>query len=176
MQTIRTNCFETNSSSTHSITIQSKSNVMKDDMDVVIAGVLHPQNLRHSSAYRGVAYGDGHTLQARTRDQKAALLVCHIASIDPYYFNPKSGAVTLMKLACDLLVKYCGYVDVITKVDRNPFNAYSEDTTYIDEIMGDREGVDVEGDIADITARVEKHILDVVLNNDMIVFDEETPY
>jgi hypothetical protein len=120
-------------------------------------------------------YGDGHSLQARTRDQKAALLVCHVSSIDSYYFKPKSGQATLIKLVRDLLVKYCGYVDVITKLDRNPFNSYSEDTTYIDEILGDREGVDMEGDILNITSRIEKHILNVVLNNDMVVFDEETP-
>jgi hypothetical protein len=33
----------------------------------------------------------------------------------------------------------------------------------------------MEGDILNITSRIEKHILNVVLNNDMVVFDEETP-
>ena len=62
MKTIRNNVFETNSSSTHSITILQQTFNLVDENNI-----LHPENLKYD--YNGV-------IIANTKNKKAALF-CH---------------------------------------------------------------------------------------------------
>ena len=93
MRTIRTNCFETNSSSTHSITIET---VAKPDICDVPSlsenGVLYPARLRDENVRKAFQttpddfkYGSRWwKFSASTKDTKTALLVHYIHSILTY--------------------------------------------------------------------------------------------
>ena len=164
MKTIRANCFETNSSSTHSITIESKSKALKhDDNLLVIDGVLRPDNLASSTAYREINDGDGHILYATTEDQKAALLICHILSLRNYGDENE----TLLNLAAKHLVKICGYKSVkIEEVRYRTFYNHDDGgSTYLDDIKS----------ADDLEQAVIDHIMNVVINDDAIVTDSSIP-
>lgn len=164
MKTIRTNCFETNSSSTHSITIESKTSVMNED-GLVINGELIPDKLCFTSAYHETKYGDGHTLHAITRDQKAALLICHIISI--YEDDESATKSKMLEAAVEQLIASCGYSSVKTvDVKYRPFYGYVENgSSYLSDIASS----------GNIEEGIANHVHDVILNDDVIVIDTENP-
>ena len=176
MKTIRTNCFETNSSSTHSITIESKSRYLKEDKTLLEDGVLIPENLRYTSAFRESS-GDGHTLHATTRDQKAALLICHISSLDGAGRCDKKVAKQVLVIAKELLIELCGYEDVsVENLGYTLFSCYDEqNSTYLDVILGEAD-YSKTIDTDDVRKGIRKHILSVVLNDDAIIIDSEDSY
>lgn len=183
MKTIRTNCFETNSSSTHSITITSKSKALRAESPLVENAVLIPVNLKETSAFRESGCdGDGYTLHAFTTDEKAALLICHIESLSCTGRTSNQVCRRLLKETVDALIRLVGYADVKTSgLNYSIFSAYSEDSTYIDDLLGYNHYVD-DNEIDDneayenFVARVEDHIRNVVLNDDIMIIDCENPY
>lgn len=83
MKTIRHNCFETNSSSTHSITIiDTRLAPAKQTVQLCPLGTLMPKVLNQTTAYTkiGEYYDSSWKLTARTSYEKAALLIHHIWS------------------------------------------------------------------------------------------------
>lgn len=140
---------------------------MKDDKDLVVNGELIPDNLRYTSAYRETNYGDGHTLHAVTRDQKAALLICHILSTSDYGSATKANKAKMLEAAVAQLIIGCGYESVKTaNVSYSPFYCSEEEgSTYLDDIL---ESGNIEEGIAN-------HVRDVVLNEDKIIIDAENP-
>jgi hypothetical protein len=93
MRTIRTNCFETNSSSTHSITIDTNANrEIVDAPSLSENGVLYPARIHDANVKASfhVSGSGSHwanrkwTFTAWTKDTKTALLVHYIYSILEY--------------------------------------------------------------------------------------------
>lgn len=165
MKTIRSNCFETNSSSTHSITIVSKRDLVRKDVPLVVDGVLHPRLLIETSAYvsKDTYYGDSRTLTASTRDQKAALFVHHLKSLseDTYDWeeqNQKISFEVFFEQCITFLKGSIGYADINTSFDCN-FRHYTE--------YGDSYVLKL-GNLTD----VENHIREVILNDDAVIIDE----
>jgi hypothetical protein len=154
--------------------------MFKEDKDLVIDGILHPENLRYSSAYRSSGYGgDGHTLHAVTRDQKAALFICHISSLERNGKCSDSVMKRMLKIAETHLIERCGYSSVrLADLGYTPFSCYDEnDSTYIDDILGEADYVDsFDGAGVDITANIVDHIEKVILNDDAIIIDSEDSY
>ncbi len=166
MKTIRANCFETNSSSTHSVTIQSKSRIKRDDKQLVVDGVLHPENLRSTSAYRN-DNRDGHSLHAETKDQKAALFIHHLKSVEDYSEWDSVVVSGIFKYVIEQLIAQCGYTGINTKFNYNfPYSNEEEGGTYIDNIFDDE----------DPQGQVLAHIHGVILNDDMIIIDMDSAY
>jgi hypothetical protein len=162
MKTIRSNCFETNSSSTHSVTIVSSKN--DAFADLVIDGVLHAGNLGKTSAYRRSA-SDGYTLYASSSDQKAALLLHHLKSVKDYSYDCDVDIEALTVLAQDLLSAKLGYTGFAEF--NYSFHYSSEDgDTYMDDIINSK----------DPGKALERHIKNVVLNTDKTIIDSDDSY
>lgn len=172
MKTIRTNCFETNSSSTHSITILSKKNseTVSSTRPLEKDGVLYPANLRWTNAYRD-DNRDGYTLHASTVAEKTALLIHHIMSLRCYgeyekeHIDRALGAVIG---AVTNVYKIFRSVDMTDLKDFN-FNCSSEDeTTYLQLIM--EKGID------EVEKEIVLFIHSTVMDDDKIIIDCEDSY
>lgn len=76
MKTIRNGVFETNSSSTHSISIQKigARNLNKVPRSLLIDNILHPEYLSDYTEVV-VTYGEGYITTCRTKEEKASLLI-----------------------------------------------------------------------------------------------------
>lgn len=129
MKTIRHNTYETNSSSSHSITI------MRDiePVDAISGLILYPAKIREhveSKTDRGT-YGSSSSwvLTASTMEVKASLLVHQLASILDDSFN-EEWCMTLLQKAYDVIKEECGYVEICT------------DDFYPSYDLGDRYGTD----------------------------------
>jgi len=168
MKTIRTSCFETNSSSTHSITITSKS-AQTPGKPLEENGVLYPQNLRFVESYRSDGC-DGHSLHASTVAEKTALMIHHLKSVSEYADVTAKDAKDAVQYVIDSVTLTHG---LFTKVDvsdmkYSSFSAYSEDgDTYVDRLFEE----DLSKDERYLA--IDKFIRDVVLNPDKIIIDSE---
>jgi hypothetical protein len=178
MKTIRHNTFETNSSSTHSITIINKNDVVPDKTgyaQLVIDGVLHPGNLKNTFAYVSLQNSneEGWILTASSRDEKAALLLHHVKSYlsdewDRSYSSEEVSRVLEFIRSYMTTLSSQRYADVV--LDFSPdFGHYSEEDPYVHTIM-DNENID------DVFTLLINHINDVVNNDDMIVRAINEPY
>lgn len=109
MKTIRKGVFETNSSSTHSISIQTiGSPVCKDVRPLVIDNILYPEHLADYSVH--LDYGDGgYTLVCNTKDMKAALIAHWVES---YYTDHDISEETFYE-ALDIIASRIGYDGVV---------------------------------------------------------------
>ena len=178
MKTVRQHTFETNSSSTHSITIVNRTDVKSTNrnyLEVQKDGILIPANLKQSAAYVPIdtGYDSGFILTASTRDQKAALLLHHaksymVESWDRTFDDEESTKI--LQFIRDYLVQPQGiYLDV--DLDFSPdFDAYSETgKCYIIDILNNK-------NVDEIFSALAKHIDEVVLNDDMIVIASNEPY
>jgi hypothetical protein len=162
MKTIRSNCFETNSSSTHSVTIVSSKN--DAFAELVIDGVLHAGNLGKTSAYRSSA-SDGYTLYASSTDQKAALLLHHLKSVKDYAYDVDVDIEALTLLAQEMLKVKLGYTGF--EEFRYSFPYSSEDGgTYMDDIINSEDPAEA----------LDRHIKNVVLNPDTTIIDSDDSY
>lgn len=91
MKTIRTNCFETNSSSTHSVTIETAPGLsIVDAISLSENGVLYPARINDSEVQKAFKETSPDwksrwwKFNACTKDTKTALLVHYVHSILNY--------------------------------------------------------------------------------------------
>ena len=168
MKTIRENCYETNSSSTHSVSIVNKSKLdaKRDKKELVIDNVLYPNNLTSTNAYIETSMGDGHIIQCRTKYEKGAMMVLHLremtssGDVDELIFDQ---VVTKLKIALDLK-------DIDTSFECGAAY-YSEDDyepQYLDGLK--------QSDALFASGKIDTIITDIVLNEDAVIVDEESPY
>lgn len=128
MKTIRKHVFETNSSSTHSIIIETIGVEKESTKPLEIDNVLYPERL---SQYRvDIEYSEGgHTLICDTKDKKAAL-ICHWISC--LFWEKDSG---------DKIEQWYSYLSEKLQYDRISFLSYrdsqyyscDEDNCYLDD-------------------------------------------
>jgi|688.fasta_scaffold14164_18 hypothetical protein len=177
MKTIRHNTYETNSSSTHSITIISKSKDRKSKFrraEIFEDGILYPGNLNDSEAYTHIPTGEeGYVVKCYTPHQKAALTVHYLNACDEYVNYDSSGDITTeqynaFKLeAIRILSERLGLKEIRDWEDCNGFyySGENDECPIVDVLEdGDR-----------ITA-FNKFVTDVILNEDMLMIDEDIPY
>ena len=105
MKTIRNNVFETNSSSTHSITIiqQTLDNLVDEN------NILHPENLKYD--YNGV-------IIANTKNKKSALFCHYFADV----ISNKDNLSEIFKILSNDL----GYNEININFESS-FSSYTED-------------------------------------------------
>lgn len=177
MKTIRQNTFETNSSSTHSLTILSLKDLREGNKKtyepLVVDGVLIPGNLRDTFAFvdHGHSYESSWTLTAKTKDEKAALLFHHLLYYkDDAKYDDKWGEELydiFVSWVVDEVVRLCGYSDV--NMDFAPyFMPWSEDSaSYCVELFEDPETC---------KEKINDYIVNIVCNDDKVIVETETPY
>ena len=175
MKTIRTNCFETNSSSTHSFTIVSKKDIITDGRGILVQnGVLNPGELRNTSAFHKLEYGDGgFSLQAKTFEEKASLTLLHLSNVECDEDATKSLLIEYTK---DLIVNSNRGVTSVNYNNKDRyygFYCYDEDgrRTYIQQIEQQHES-----DTLAMKEIIKKHFVEVVLDDDKTMIEEDTPY
>ena len=153
MKTIRSNVFETNSSSTHSISIQKKSNVIFKN-PLVENGVLIPQNLR--SYFYNNTREDDHLIICDNKDKKAALF-CHYA-LEFFYDDTDKFSDFIIKLKSEL--NYSD-IDINFSSDFNPYCEYDNP-----EILNDPETF----------SKSFGEIVNLILDDDVIIIDKTEEY
>jgi len=177
MKTIRHNTYETNSSSTHSITIIDKAhdrNSKTRRAEIFADGILYPANLSRSEAYTHIPTGEeGYVLKCYTPHQKAALTVHYLNACDEWvkwdsddtidaedYARFKSEAIEILKEQLQL-------TDIVDWKECNGFYYNSENGSCpIIKILEDEDRI----------GAFNKYITDVVLNDNMLMIDEDIPY
>lgn len=122
MKTIRTNCFETNSSSTHSVTIETSTSLVLDinsDDALVDNDILYPELLNHADILKQMKVVNKNPrdrvwiTKAMTRNTKAAMLVHYLYSFFDDDWNDKGNDNKKMfEHALDIIKVYCGYADI----------------------------------------------------------------
>ena len=163
MKTIRKAVYETNSSSTHSITIENKGSGKYQKPLVDETGRLVPRNL---SSYTHCV-GEATFTTCGTKDQKAAIVVDWLTARLIDY--DKTEKETYEK-ALGILVEKCGYTG-IDRGDRDDYNFYpSTEYNNGDEAYSS----DLEGETPDFES-FEKFIENVVLNDNKEIIDTNTP-
>jgi hypothetical protein len=142
MKTVRSNCFETNSSSTHSITLESNTNAISADFpslaqdNILYPARINDENIRaafHTTNKGG--YGScSWTFTANTKSSKAALIVHYIYSI---LSSEEIDEEQLADVMCSL-ASYMGYDSIDlgpdTFYDVYSIRRYDGDATYSAEI------------------------------------------
>lgn len=136
MKTIRHNTYETNSSSSHSITIvrNTEPSLIGLANPALIDGnmVLYPARLRDHVSVSGLRYGSMHQLQAAVTDTKAALLVHQLTNFFGDNFH-EDWCASILPRAYDVIKDECGYTDICTD-DFYPNydlgNRYGDDSEY----------------------------------------------
>lgn len=177
MKTIRHNTYETNSSSTHSITIINKKDDRSSNIKyapIVENNVLYPKNLNKSEAYTEIPTGEGgYIIKCRTSYQKAALTIHYINGMYEYIKYDGSGDMTtdayveFKKTAFDILQTRLGLNSIEEADAACYYSVYPEN--------GDCPLVPII-ESEDPIAAFEKYVTDVVLNDVMIIVDEDIPY
>ena len=110
MKTIRNSVFETNSSSTHSITIGSKVEPTNPKIEpLVVDGILYPSRLIQREQSLDLGYDNLTTTVCSTKDEKAALLVNWLY-YTYYEYEDISYEECLNKIS--LIKEKCGYCDI----------------------------------------------------------------
>jgi hypothetical protein len=175
MKTIRHNTYETNSSSTHSITVINKgqySGHRPRTAPIIIDNVLLPYNLNESDAYSTIESGEGgYILKCCDSYQKAALTVHYLNSLDEYVDD--YGDITAEELKA-FKAEALSYLQCALSL--NGIEAAAECVSYyycsengncplVDVITADNP-----------IAAFKKYVTEIVLNDDMIMIDEEIPY
>ncbi len=160
MKTIRANCFETNSSSTHSVTISSKSKSSKRATNPLVTdNVLDPSNLNDYE----VGAGDNSFLNCDTVDKKAAIVVHWLTC---QFKEREDLTQEQYDKALNILAGAAGY----TKIKPLKYYNFYPDGEYSGS--GDEDYINEMGD--DDFEPFKKFILDVVLNDDMEIVDSDT--
>ena len=162
MKTIRNSLFESNSSSTHSVTISTKGSGKSNRNKPLVdnKGRLVPKNL---SSYTH-SVGDASFTTCETKDQKAAIVLnwlnCRVDDSD-------LSKETVIK-ATDILVKKCGYtgVDVYNNYDFYPSTEWnSADEDYFSDLSEEEPSF----------TSFEKFIDEVILDYTKEIVDMDTP-
>jgi hypothetical protein len=149
MRTIRTNCFETNSSSTHSITIEtSKSMVLDTNSNdpLVENDILYPARLNDEAGRKLIKVENENPRdrvwisKATNRNTKAAMLVHYLHSFfdDNWDTAGEARNKKMFNHALDIIAVYCGYQSV--EVPNDFFSMFSVGSRYgSDEGESDKE-------------------------------------
>lgn len=183
MKTIRHNTFETNSSSTHSLTIRTTSpDVESDDGDLVMDNVLYPANLRKLEDRRTNTntYGSESTwcLVANTTARKAALLVHQIWNFFTDEFYEEWCKDTRARIV-EVIRQECSYADIVLP---DTFYAYYDVDNHSDidvpyefpmydflgRALNDKPIVDMNG--------LRDYLHTHILNPDITIFDTQESY
>jgi len=122
MKTIRNGIFETNSSSSHSITIED---IINKDNTILKEGVLNTKILLNYVVY--YSDGIGYTLNCDTLEKKLALVVYWI--VDIFYEEP-----TLKDFYIHKLIEIYSLTDIILPLDYD----FTLDSDNYDEIFINR--------------------------------------
>lgn len=171
MKIKRISCFESNSSSTHSVTIETKGSGSGrgDKVKPLVdeQGRLVPQNLSSHTKYVGEA---SFTL-CGTKDEKAAI------TVDWLSCRLDEGEVTeeTVDKAVGILAKKCGYTGVDKNQKKYSYSFYPSteycgagDDDYLEDLKGEDE------ETVDFTS-FEKFIDDVILDDTKEIVDMDTP-
>lgn len=167
MKTIRTQCFETNSSSTHSITVQTKK--ASESRPLIINHVLMPANLRYTNAYHR-SY-DGHSLHAGTAAEKISLLLHHLISektawdANESMINECIEAVVLLAKNSDSSLPF-NEISFEGMDEADFINDCDGNLTYANEILNN----------SDPRSAVKDFFNDVILDDSKVIVDEDSPY
>lgn len=160
MKTVRTNCFETNSSSTHSFTIISKRDLTAKKPILPLfdsdTNTLHVDRLSQQPCFISMS-GDSWVLNAESVHEKAALLIHHVEG--------RYEKIIPECLVRERVQALCGYSAVLGKASGG-FNSYEEDD-YLAEIEEEAE---------DIREAIDEFIRTVVLNSDRVMQESESDY
>lgn len=162
MKTVRHNVFETNSSSTHSVTITTKSAPKpgKTPRELVVDGTLYPMRLSDYSTSFGY---DGSNLNCDTKDKKAAIVANWILSCKEY------GNIedTDFKVYIRFLREKCGYLTIDFEGDSySSYNPYDENDGSQFSLSGDE----------DEDYAVLEEALKNILDDDIVIVDTDSPY
>ena len=162
MKTIRQNVFETNSSSTHSVTIQTKGNPKtgKVKRPLVEGNTLYPFRLHDYSTSFGY---DGSNLQCDTKDMKASIVYQWILD------RQSNGDIEddQYKEYKKYFQEKLGYLIIdIEGADYSDYSPYSEDGDFSFDLDGDSEN---DYEILD-------QMIANILNDNIIITDCDAPY
>jgi hypothetical protein len=158
MKTIRINTFETNSSSTHSITIGNKSNgKSKKHLPLVEEMVLYPKRVNQFRVYAG----ESSATVFDTVDKKAALAVYWLLADQFEKTDPE------FQIALEYLRNKIGYVSI--DLEEGSYYEY-----YPCDDEGDQAPFIVDG-VFD-QKLFEEFVTDVVLNDEREITDEDQAY
>jgi len=162
MKTIRDNTFETNSSSTHSVTIRTKSSCDEAKLLVDDQGRLVPWNLgSHTTCVE-----ETYITICETKDKKAAILVDWLT----YRLVTEELAKETVAKAIEILVEKCGYTGIDRSHGETAYN-FRSSADYVgesdDEYLEDLKSDDFES--------FEKYINLVVLNDTKEIVDMDVP-
>lgn len=177
MKTIRYNTYETNSSSTHSITIINKSRLSDPKIrkqEILNNNVLYPLNLSESIAYTDIPTGEGgYILKCITPYQKAALTVHYLNACDEwveYESDDTIDAEDYARFKVDaikILTEKLLLDDIVDWKECNGFYYDSENESCpIIKILEDEDRI----------GAFNKYTTDVILNDDIAIVDEDIPY
>ena len=156
MKTIRKGVFETNSSSTHSITIGSKVEPKNPKIQpLVVDGILYPARLSQREQKLDLGYDDLTTTVCSTKDEKAALLVNWLYYI---YYDYEEIQYDEYLEKCNFIRDKCGYKHI--DVDNIDSDYYPSD--------------DDRGDI--FKQYTLEELLDFVLDDEVKIMDQTAPY
>jgi hypothetical protein len=174
MKTIRTNTFETNSSSTHSVTI-GKKNKKVGGKELVEDGVLHPSRL---SGYTN-SVGESTFTVADTKDKKAAILIHWVESFfENGQYDTTGDETSWSKFeketrttVLEIVKELCGYTDIkITK-------SFSPDFTSSTENDGDPTEEFLRSDPPAFNEKMfRRFIEDNILDDEVEIVDSNCPY
>jgi hypothetical protein len=177
MKTIRHNTYETNSSSTHSITVINKKHDRSSNAvyaSILENNVLYPKNLNKSEAYTELAIGGGgYIIKCRTAYQKAALTIHYLNGMSEYVKYECSGIITedvyteFKNKAINILQTRLGLNSIEDANTACHYSVYFED--------GDCPLMNIIEKEDPITA-FNEYVTDIILNDEMIIIDEDIPY
>lgn len=178
MKTIRRNCFETNSSSTHSITLVKNNSLNKNTPDylpIYHDGKLLPGNLKPSVYFSEInmGYDTAWSLICKDADSKAAWTMQHLKAVAEYNeFEDKwemseDDFKKLTLLIVERLKNDLGYKEIDPVFDHFVY-CYSEDGYSPTDIFGD--------DSMTIEERVDEYMKTVILDSNVSIVETEQPY
>lgn len=158
---VRQNCFETNSSSTHSVTIRNRCKAPDDVKPILEEGVLYPKRLNQFSHSIG---SDGSSMVCNTRDMKAALLLSWIQNLfEEDYDDELEGASR--EAYIDYTLETLGYSGVNFEDDKYgnfPNSEYEDNLSFSGDWEEDKEQID--------------NIIKYVNDDNVEIADEDIPY
>ena len=158
MKTIRRCVFETNSSSTHSITITGKSDRdIPKILPLVEYGVIYPERLS-SREIDVLKNSDLSFLVCSTKEEKTALLLNWLSNAQDDFFEIKNIDSRIEGIA-KYIANYCGYIDVVLP---NRWYGYSFYDDYDDPLKD--------------YPTLDSFLNDVVLNDKITITQSDIPY
>lgn len=163
MRTIRKNVFETNSSSTHSISIIDSS-TLNQSRPISDNSFIYPSRLNDYSFYIESGEG-GHSLKCNTSELKSAIVLHWILSLKIENQINSELCDKLQKLIADNLGLEIDWENS-NYPDYHPYSEYDRDNTYnFDLCNSDEEFID----------KI-KDLIDIINDYNVMIVDEDIPW